>query len=94
MRGRPACLIPGLSHKFPHLSAGTNRVPGEQMAGPGPAHLGAPALDQPVAHSKRSVDHRWVTATMEMMREPSHHDMVMTFQGRKPANLFSQQAVC
>lgn len=62
------------------------------MAGPGPAYLSVPARDQPTAHSKCSVDQCWVTATMEVRREPSHHDMVLTFQCRKPANLCSQQA--
>lgn len=46
----------------------------------------------PAYGTKCSVDHCWVTTTMEVMREPSYHDMVMTFLCRNPANLFSQQA--
>lgn len=55
------------------------------MVGPDPAHLGTPALDQPVVHSTCSVNHCWVTATVEVMREPFHHDLALTFQsGSQP----------
>lgn len=52
------------------------------MVGPDPAHLGAPALDQPVVHGTWSVDYHWVTA--EVMRERFHHDMALTFRCREP----------
>lgn len=63
------------------------------MVGPDPAHRGAPALGQPVVHGTWSLNHHWMTATVEVMREPFRHDMALTFQCREPAHLFSQQAV-